>query len=148
MFLCFVIVHMLQVCVLERVAGLQASVLTQTDDCLDSPDITVGVSLERGAPVLLLFLLLGDNNSFSQIREMNTRRDIFHIGRPIPGMEDISKNVRLNCNTIISVTTNLQQSEQKTYIYICFLCLRCACACAVVCLCMCAVLLIRACFHG
>ncbi|XP_076603671.1 polycystin-1-like protein 2 [Chaetodon auriga] len=74
----------LHVCVLERVAGLQASVLTQKD-CLHSPDITVGVSLERGTPVLLLFSLTGSNNSFSETREMNTTRGIFHIGRQIPG---------------------------------------------------------------
>ncbi|XP_044072039.1 polycystic kidney disease protein 1-like 2 [Siniperca chuatsi] len=75
----------LQMCVLEKVAGLQASVLTERDDCLESPDITIGVSLERGAPVLLLFSLTGDNSSFSETREMNTRKEIFHIGHPIQG---------------------------------------------------------------
>lgn len=73
-------------CVLEKVAGLQASVLTERDDCLDSADITVGVSLERGAPVLLLFSLAGDNSSFSETREMNSKKEIFHIGHPIQGM--------------------------------------------------------------
>lgn len=76
-------------CVLERAAGLQASVLTERDDCLETPDFTVGVSLERGAPVLLLFSLTGDNSSFSETREMNTRKEIFHIGHPIQGTEDI-----------------------------------------------------------
>ncbi|KAK2906286.1 hypothetical protein Q8A73_010229 [Channa argus] len=73
----------LQVCVLEKVAGLQASILTERNDCLNS-DIIVGVSLEEGAPVLLLFSLRGDNNSsFYETREMNTRKEIFHIGHQI-----------------------------------------------------------------
>ncbi|XP_034430203.1 polycystic kidney disease protein 1-like 2 [Hippoglossus hippoglossus] len=77
----------LQVCILEEVAGLQASVLT--GDCLHSSDIAVGVSLEHGAPALLLFSLTGDNNSsFYETRDMNARKDIFHIDHPIQGMED------------------------------------------------------------
>ncbi|XP_078118997.1 polycystin-1-like protein 2 [Sander vitreus] len=75
----------LQMCVLEKVARLQASVLTERDDCLDSPDITLGVTLERGAPVLLLFSLTGDNSSYSETREMNTSKDIFHIGHQVQG---------------------------------------------------------------
>nr|XP_043906417.1 polycystic kidney disease protein 1-like 2 [Solea senegalensis] len=75
----------LQVCVVEKVAGLQASMLTETDDCLDSPDISVVVSLEQGAPVLLLFSLTGDDDTFHETREMNGREGIFHIGNPIQG---------------------------------------------------------------
>ena len=81
----------LQMCLLEKVAGLQAAVLTERDDCPDSEDITVGVTLERGAPVLLLFSLTGDNRSYSETREMNASKNIFHIGHPIKGMEDRSK---------------------------------------------------------
>uniref|UniRef100_A0AAQ6AF67 Polycystic kidney disease 1 like 2a n=1 Tax=Amphiprion ocellaris TaxID=80972 RepID=A0AAQ6AF67_AMPOC len=73
----------LQVCILEKVARLHASILTERDDCSDSPDITLGVSLERGTPVLLLFSLTGDNSSFSETREMNTRKGIFLIEHPI-----------------------------------------------------------------
>ncbi|XP_035813867.2 polycystic kidney disease protein 1-like 2 [Amphiprion ocellaris] len=75
----------LQVCILEKVARLHASILTERDDCSDSPDITLGVSLERGTPVLLLFSLTGDNSSFSETREMNTRKGIFLIEHPIQG---------------------------------------------------------------
>ncbi|XP_037646091.1 polycystic kidney disease protein 1-like 2 [Sebastes umbrosus] len=75
----------LQMCVLEEVAGLQASVLTERNDCPDSPGITVGVSLERGVPVLLLFSLTGDNSSYSETREMTISKSIFHIGHPIQG---------------------------------------------------------------
>ena len=87
-FLCILTLYTLQVCVLEDVAGLQASVLAVRGDCLDSPDITVGVSLERGTPALLLFSLTGDSSSFSETREMNTRKEIFHIEHPIQGMEE------------------------------------------------------------
>ncbi|XP_049449240.1 polycystic kidney disease protein 1-like 2 [Epinephelus fuscoguttatus] len=75
----------LQMCELEKVARLEATVLTERDDCPDSPDITVGVSLEQGAPVLLLFSLSGDNSSYSETREMNTSKEIFQIGHPIQG---------------------------------------------------------------
>ncbi|TKS67505.1 Polycystic kidney disease protein 1-like 2 PC1-like 2 protein [Collichthys lucidus] len=88
----------LQMCVLEKVAGLQASVLTERDDCLDSPDITVGVSLKGGAPVLLLFTLTGENISFSETRKMKTRKEIFRIGLEIQG----SVQVKLRAWNIFS----------------------------------------------
>ncbi|XP_068592767.1 polycystin-1-like protein 2 [Cebidichthys violaceus] len=75
----------LQMCVLEEVAGLQASVTTEGEEFLCSPDVSVGVSLERGAPVLLLFSLTGDNGSHSEVREMKTSEDIFCIAHPIQG---------------------------------------------------------------
>lgn len=101
-----VILHVLQMCELEKVARLEATVLTERDDCPDSPDITVGVSLEQGAPVLLLFSLSGDNSSYSETREMNTSKEIFQIGHPIQGMEDVSKmgvtyESKYVCNIII-----------------------------------------------
>ncbi|XP_071754722.2 polycystin-1-like protein 2 [Centroberyx gerrardi] len=75
----------LQVCVLEEVAGLQASVVAEEGDCPQSPDLNVGVSLERGVPVLLLFSLTGDSSCFSETREMlqNTQKEIYHIRNPI-----------------------------------------------------------------
>ncbi|MEQ2315829.1 hypothetical protein AMECASPLE_026442, partial [Ameca splendens] len=76
---------MLQVCVLEELAGLQASLLKETDDCFGSACITLGVSLDRGDPVLLLFSLTGENGTFSETREMNTTREIFQICHPIQG---------------------------------------------------------------
>ncbi|KAF7660845.1 hypothetical protein LDENG_00274440 [Lucifuga dentata] len=76
----------LQVCVLEEVAGLQASVVAE-DDCGHSPVLNVSVSLQRGAPVQLLFFLTGDNSSISESREMlqNKRKEIHHIRNPIKG---------------------------------------------------------------
>ncbi|XP_034549878.1 polycystic kidney disease protein 1-like 2 [Notolabrus celidotus] len=75
----------LQMCVLENVAGLQASVLADHSDCQDSSHIPVGVSLQSGAPVLLLFFLTGEDGSFSEMREMKKRKDIFYIGKQIKG---------------------------------------------------------------
>lgn len=72
-------------CVLDKVAGLQASVLRDEDVSLRSPGLTVGVSLERGTPVLLLFNVIRHNNSFTQTREMNTTSGIFHIGHQFQG---------------------------------------------------------------
>ncbi|CAI5656872.1 unnamed protein product [Oreochromis niloticus] len=79
----------LQVCVLEKIVGLQASVLTASDECLDSPFITFGVSLVRGEPVLLLFSLTGDNGLFTETRKMNTKKEMFHIKRPVQGSIEV-----------------------------------------------------------
>lgn len=81
----FVFVCILQVCILEKVEGLLASMLKEQDGCSGSPYITFDVSVDRGEPVLLLFSLTGSNGSFSETREMNTKRGIFHIGYPIQG---------------------------------------------------------------
>lgn len=80
-------------CVLEKVAGLQASMLPEGEDCLDSPDVIVGVSLERGEPVRIFFSLTGENgNSLYETREMDGRKGIFHIGpHTVQGMEGIAK---------------------------------------------------------
>lgn len=109
MFLCFVILYLLlQMCVLEKVAGLQAAVLRDEDDSLDSPGLTVGVSLERGAPVLLLLTVIRHNNSFSETKEMNTRKGIFHIGHQIEGKENhkLGQHLRQNCHIMISGLLN------------------------------------------
>lgn len=71
-------------CVLEKVAGLRASVLTERKDS----GITVAVSVERGAPVLLLFTVMKQKSSFSETRGMNTRMGIFHLGHRKEGKEN------------------------------------------------------------
>lgn len=81
----FVILHMLQVCVLEKLAGLQAKLLKETNECYGSTCITLGVSLDHGEPVLLLFSLNGKNRTFSETREMKTKKEIFQISHPIQG---------------------------------------------------------------
>lgn len=75
-------------CVLEKAAGLQASTLTAGTGCVDSADITLGVILDKGAPVLLLFSLMGDNNSsLYETRKMNTRKEVFYIEHQMEGIE-------------------------------------------------------------
>uniref|UniRef100_A0A8P4G0C2 Polycystic kidney disease protein 1-like 2 n=1 Tax=Dicentrarchus labrax TaxID=13489 RepID=A0A8P4G0C2_DICLA len=104
----------LQMCVLEKVAGLQASLLTERDDGLDSPCITVGVSLERGGPVLLLFSLTGDNSSFSESRKMNTRKDIFRIGHQIQELSAITYYKTYSIKTSSSVPTTKNPTGSTT----------------------------------
>lgn len=78
-------------CVVEEVAGLQAHMLMKKGKCLDVGDVSVGVSLEQGAPVLLLFSVTGYNVTFYKTIEMNTKKGVFHIELPIQGMKLYSK---------------------------------------------------------
>lgn len=64
---------------LEKIHGLQASVLADEEANLDLESITVGVSLERGLPALLLFTLLQNNNSISKSAEIKTKKAIYHL---------------------------------------------------------------------
>ncbi|KAF3842903.1 hypothetical protein F7725_001752 [Dissostichus mawsoni] len=78
----------MQMCVLEKITGLQASVLTEDEHCLDSKDVTVAVTLEQGTPVLLRFYVTGDYSSYSETKILNTGSDIFHIGPSIQDPDD------------------------------------------------------------
>uniref|UniRef100_A0A3Q3GQB0 Polycystic kidney disease protein 1-like 2 n=1 Tax=Labrus bergylta TaxID=56723 RepID=A0A3Q3GQB0_9LABR len=60
----------LELCLLEPVEGLKASVISEEDKCPDSTDLIVGVSLERGAPAELLFTLTGAKDNISETRDM------------------------------------------------------------------------------
>lgn len=70
-----------QVCSLEKVSGLRASVLTERM----GSGTAVSVSVDAGFPALLLFTAPGKNGSFSESREMNTRMCIFHLGHQLQG---------------------------------------------------------------
>ncbi|KAK3533669.1 hypothetical protein QTP70_024018, partial [Hemibagrus guttatus] len=59
----------LELCLMEPVNGLQASVAPEQDLCSDSA-VYVNVSLDHGAPVEVLFLVSGDNNNFSETHHM------------------------------------------------------------------------------
>lgn len=59
----------LQVCLLEPVEGLLGSVMAEEGECPDS-DLYVSVSLDRGAPVQLLFQVSGANGSISETRDI------------------------------------------------------------------------------
>uniref|UniRef100_A0A672I0K4 Polycystic kidney disease 1 like 2a n=1 Tax=Salarias fasciatus TaxID=181472 RepID=A0A672I0K4_SALFA len=60
----------LELCLLKPVDGLQASVVAEDRKCPDSANLTIGVSLEHGAPVRLLFTLTGATDTLSETREM------------------------------------------------------------------------------
>ncbi|MCI4383146.1 hypothetical protein PGIGA_G00023010 [Pangasianodon gigas] len=75
----------LELCLMEPVEGLQASVAPEQDLCSDSA-LYVNVSLDHGAPVEVLFLVSGDNDSFSETHQMlNGSLQMFRISSKIEG---------------------------------------------------------------
>lgn len=82
----------LRVCLLEPVEGLEASAIAGEGECHDSPDINIGVSLERGAPVQLIFSLTGDNDSFSETRDMlNGSLQVYNVSTTIEGKQTLKE---------------------------------------------------------
>lgn len=76
----------LELCVLEPVAGLQASIVTDGDDCPDSRDLIINVFLKKGAPVELLFSFSGAKDTLSETRDMfNSSSEIYTFSRPLEG---------------------------------------------------------------
>lgn len=76
----------LQLCLLEPVEGLQASVIAEEGECPNSSDLLIGVSVERGAPVQLLFSLTGVNDTLSENRDMlNGSLQNYTFASPIEG---------------------------------------------------------------
>lgn len=80
----------LQVCLLGPVEGLQASVMAEEGQCPDSSDLIISVSLERGAPVQLLFSLSGANDKLSESRDMNGSLQGYTFSSPIEGTQSLS----------------------------------------------------------
>ncbi|XP_019742004.1 polycystic kidney disease protein 1-like 2 [Hippocampus comes] len=75
-----------ELCLLEPVEGLQASVIAEDDRCPDSSDLIIGVSLERGAPVQLLFTLTVNNVTHLETRNMlNGSLQMYTFGSPVEG---------------------------------------------------------------
>ena len=84
----------LELCLLEPVEGLQASVVAEEDGCPDSADLTIGVSLERGAPVELLFTLTGARDNVSETRDMlNGSSQAYTFSSPLEGTYSLSRSV-------------------------------------------------------
>lgn len=76
----------LELCVLEPVEGLRASVVTDGDDCPDSMDLIISVLLEKGGPVELLFSLTGASDTLSETRDMfNSSSEIYTFSSPLEG---------------------------------------------------------------
>ncbi|KAI5608598.1 polycystic kidney disease protein 1-like 2, partial [Silurus asotus] len=75
----------LELCLVEPVDGLHVFVAPEQDLCSDSA-IYVNVSLDYGAPVELLFLVSGDNNSFSETNQMlNGSLQMFRVSSKFEG---------------------------------------------------------------
>lgn len=76
----------LELCLLEPVEGLQAAVKAEEGKCPDSADLIIGVSLEQGAPVQLLFTLTGAKDTLSETRDMlNGSLQAYTFSSPIEG---------------------------------------------------------------
>lgn len=76
----------LELCVLEPVEGLRASIVTDGDDCPDSMDLVISVLLDRGAPVELLFSLSGATDNFSETRDMfSSSSEMYTFSSPLEG---------------------------------------------------------------
>lgn len=76
----------LELCLLQPVEGLQASVIAQEDVCPDSSDLIVGVSVERGAPVELLFTLTGAEDTLSESRGLlGDSSQMYTFSSPLEG---------------------------------------------------------------
>lgn len=76
----------LELCLLEPVEGLQASVMSAQGECPDTSDIVIDVSLERGAPVQLVFNLTGAGDNLSETRDIiNNSLQAFTFSNPIEG---------------------------------------------------------------
>ncbi|XP_044057560.1 polycystic kidney disease protein 1-like 2 isoform X2 [Siniperca chuatsi] len=77
----------LELCLLEPVEGLQASVIAEENKCPDSTDLITGVSLEQGAPVELLFTLTGAKDTLSETRDMlNGSLQAYTFSSPLEGL--------------------------------------------------------------
>uniref|UniRef100_A0A8C9XN42 Polycystic kidney disease 1 like 2a n=1 Tax=Sander lucioperca TaxID=283035 RepID=A0A8C9XN42_SANLU len=76
----------LELCLLEPIEGLQASVIAEEDTCPDSTDLIIGVSLEKGAPVELLFNLTGARDTLSETRHvLNGSLQAYTFSSPLEG---------------------------------------------------------------
>ncbi|XP_034536196.1 polycystic kidney disease protein 1-like 2 [Notolabrus celidotus] len=108
--------HM-ELCLLEPVEGLQASVMVREDVCPDSPDLIIGVSLERGAPAELLFTLTGAKDNISETRDvLNSSLQAFTFSDPLEGLLKI--NVRaMNALSVANMDVDLENIRQACQNY-------------------------------
>lgn len=94
----------LNVCFIEPVEDLRAEVELRREQC-PAHDLHVNVSMARGAPVLLHFLVSGTNRNFSEKYDMkHGGPQTFRISNAVPG--DIARLVqRLHFSLSASILT-------------------------------------------
>ncbi|XP_029000907.1 polycystic kidney disease protein 1-like 2 isoform X2 [Betta splendens] len=81
----------LQLCLQDPVEGLRASLVWEEGTCPDSAHLAVGVSLERGTGVRLLFNLTGAAGSLSDTRELlNHSLQSYTFSSPLEGLVKVS----------------------------------------------------------
>lgn len=96
----------LKLCLLEPIEGLRASVIAEEDVCPDSTDLTIGVSLERGAPAELIFTLTGASDTLSENRDMlNGSLQVYTFSSPLEGTPSCAVMTLIQlpivCNTCV-----------------------------------------------
>ncbi|KAF6734272.1 Polycystic kidney disease protein 1-like 2 [Oryzias melastigma] len=80
----------LQVCVLEKISGLQASILEDTVERFGAHRVAVKVSLKHGAPAHLSFLMNGEHSSLFETREMDLKTGTYFVQCPAKGCVQIT----------------------------------------------------------
>ncbi|KAK5935294.1 hypothetical protein CgunFtcFv8_020669 [Champsocephalus gunnari] len=110
----------LGLCLLEPIEGLQASVIAEDDECPDSTDLIIGVSVERGAPVELLFTLTGARDTLSETRDMlNGSLQAYTFTSPLEGLLKVKvramnafseSNVEVDLENIVRACLNYSDS--------------------------------------
>ncbi|CAG5856045.1 unnamed protein product [Menidia menidia] len=76
----------LVLCLLEPVHGLHASVIAEADACPESTDLIIGVTLERGTAVELVFNLTGAEDTLTETRSMlNISLQTYTFSNPLEG---------------------------------------------------------------
>uniref|UniRef100_A0A3B4T5N7 Polycystic kidney disease protein 1-like 2 n=1 Tax=Seriola dumerili TaxID=41447 RepID=A0A3B4T5N7_SERDU len=99
----------LELCLLEPVEGLQASVMSEEGECPDSTDIIIDVSLERGAPVQLLFNLTGARDTLSEGEVMQAATPIVEAASNILNISSdkkVSEYLLTGINNVQSALLN------------------------------------------
>ncbi|XP_026176225.1 polycystic kidney disease protein 1-like 2 [Mastacembelus armatus] len=112
----------LELCLLEPVEGLQASLISEEGVCPDSTDLTIGISLERGAPVQLLFNLTGARDTLSETRNMlNSSLQEYTFSSPLEGSLKVTvrainafsdSDVDVDIESILKACQNYSDLEQ------------------------------------
>ncbi|XP_051235467.1 polycystic kidney disease protein 1-like 2 isoform X2 [Dicentrarchus labrax] len=107
----------LELCLREPIEGLQASVIAEEGQCPDSADLIIGVSLERGAPVELLFTLTGARDTLSETRDMlNGSLQAYTFSSPLEGLLKVNVQA-LNAFSASDVDVDLENILQACQNY-------------------------------